>query len=61
MYGKESRDDFGTLLTADNIYPYLEQRRADFKALQSEYFETGAIVYEGMDDPSYIPLEAYGY
>ena len=61
MYGAEAREDFGIVLTPENILPYLLQRRADFKKLRAEYLMNGYVQLKGMDDPSYIPLEDYGY
>ena len=49
------------VLTPENILPYLLQRRADFKKLRAEYLMNGYVQLKGMDDPSYIPLEDYGY
>lgn len=61
MYGAETKDGFGIVLTPENILPYLQKRRADFKNLRAEYLMNGYVELKGMDDPSYIALEDYGY
>ncbi|MCR5161110.1 MAG: hypothetical protein K6C06_05000, partial [Lachnospiraceae bacterium] len=61
MYGAETKDGFGIILTPENILPYLQKRRADFKNLRAEYLMNGYVELKGMDDPSYIALEDYGY
>lgn len=55
MYGYDSHEGFGILLTKDNILSYLEQRKADWKRISDEYLEKGEMELPGMDDPSYIP------
>ena len=61
IYGRESRDGFGILLTPDNILEYTAQRYTDFKNKRGEYLMYGTVFLQDMDDPSYIPLEDYGY
>ena len=61
MYGTETADDFGILLTADNIYPYLQQRREAFLKLKDEYTQNGEVRFRDRDDPSFIDPERYGY
>ena len=54
IYGEESREGFGTLLTEDNIEEYLEKRSADREALREEYLETGSVTLGTMEDESYM-------
>ena len=55
MYGQEHYEGFGVYLTSDNIYSYLDQRRADFQRYKEEFETTGTIALQGMEDESYIP------
>ena len=55
IYGKEQHEGFGILLTEDNVFDYLAQRRADFVKLKEEYEQTGTIRLGTMDDPGYLP------
>lgn len=54
MYGGESRDGFGVYLTKDTIDDYLDERIADFRALEEEFEQTGTVELFGMEDGSYI-------
>jgi len=57
MYGADKREGFGILLTNDNIYEYLEKRKADYHALKEEYETTGTVQLQGMEDDSFLPWE----
>ena len=50
--GTNSYEGFGKLVTKDNDYEYLQERRADFYELKKEYEETGTITLNGYDHPS---------
>lgn len=53
MYGREEAGEFGVLLTPDNVYPYLEKRRADFEELKKEFEQTGTLALLTKEDPSF--------
>ena len=57
IFGKDSYEGFGTLLTPDNVYRYLEKRRSDLAALKQEYEKTGKITLQTMEDESFLPWE----
>ncbi len=47
MYGVDSMEGFGQVLTRENIYEYLEKREADFRKYKEEYETTGTVaLYE---------------
>ena len=50
--GTNSYEGFGKLVTKDNVYEYLQERRADFYELKKEYEETGTITLNGYDHHS---------
>lgn len=54
MYGKDSKEGFGVLLTSDNIEEYLAQRQADYEKLRAEYEQTGTVGLPGSDAESRI-------
>ncbi len=55
IFGKDSYEGFGQILTPKNVEVYLERKRADFAELKQEYEETGTVALMGRDDPSYLP------
>lgn len=54
MYGKGSRENFGILLTKDNIDEYIQNRREAYQKLKKEYEETGTVQLQTKEDKSYI-------
>ena len=54
MYGKGSRENFGILLTKDNIDGYIQNRRESYQKLKKEYEETGTVQLQTKEDESYI-------
>lgn len=54
MYGKDSREGFGILLTKDNIELYLAKREQDYRTLKEEYEKTGTVQLQSKEDVSYI-------
>lgn len=54
MYGKGSRENFGILLTKDNIDEYIQNRRESYQKLKKEYEETGTVQLQTKEDESYI-------
>ena len=61
MYGGPGREGFGILLTPANVLEYTAQRYRDFQNKRGEYLMYGTVFLQDMDDPSYVPLEEYGY
>lgn len=61
MFGADSRNGFGRLVTKDNVLDYLQDRRAQYMELKKEYEQTGTVTLYDMDHESYVDLEAYGY
>ena len=53
--GFEGYEGFGQLLTPDNVHEAMQRRKAQYEALKEEYDATGDIVFETMEDDSYIP------
>ena len=56
--GFKGYDGFGQLLTPDNVHEAMQKRKADYEAYKEEYETTGDIVFETIEDDSYIPWEA---
>ena len=48
-------EDFGMILTKDNVHEAMNQRRASFEKYKEEFETTGEITYYGLSDDSYIP------
>jgi hypothetical protein len=57
---EEPVDDWGVLVSKDNIGAYLERRKARYFALKKSYEEQGTIPLETMNDASFIPVESAG-
>ena len=55
IYGRRSYEGFGQVLTMANVDTYLDQKRADFTELKTEYEQTGTVALKGRDDPGYLP------
>ena len=55
--GFKGYDGFGQLLTPDNVHEAMQKRKADYEAYKEEYETTGDIVFETIEDDSYIPWE----
>lgn len=53
MYG-ERVNDYGQLLTKENVVEKLQERMESYYRLQKEWMETGTIELKGYDDPSNI-------
>jgi hypothetical protein len=51
-------DDWGILLSKDNIDAYLERRKAQYLVLKNNYEESGNIPLGTMNDSSFIPVNA---
>jgi hypothetical protein len=51
-------DDWGVLLSKDNIGAYLERRKARYFTLKKNYEEKGSIPLGTMNDASFIPVKA---
>jgi hypothetical protein len=51
-------DDWGVLLSKDNIGAYLERRKARYFTLKKNYEESGSIPLGTMNDTSFIPVKA---
>ena len=54
MYGRGNRENFGILLTKDNIDDCLQNRRDAYEDLKKEYEETGTVQLQAKEDESYI-------
>lgn len=54
MYGVDSMEGFGQILTPENIYEYLEKREADFQKYKKEYEETGTVALYEQDGPGFV-------
>ena len=54
MYGRGNRENFGILLTKDNIDDCLQNRRDAYEDLKKEYEETGTVQLQTKEDESYI-------
>jgi hypothetical protein len=60
IFGKEPvNDDWGLLLTPDNIDEYLDTRKEIYAALKAQYEESGVMMLDSISDDSFIPLKAY--
>ncbi|MDR2418459.1 MAG: hypothetical protein LBD79_05350 [Treponema sp.] len=55
---EEAVDDWGVLLSKDNIGVYLERRKARYFALKKSYEEQGIIPLGTMNGAGFIPVEA---
>jgi hypothetical protein len=52
-------DDWGLLLTPDNINEYLDRRKETYAALKAMYEKSGTMMLGAITDDSFIPLKAY--
>ena len=50
--GTNSYEGFGKLITNDNVYEYIQNRRKDFYELKYEYEQTGTVVLGSQNDES---------
>ncbi len=51
----EGFEDFGKLLTKDNVHEAMKQRKTDFEKYLQEYRQTGEVAFYGLADDSYLP------
>lgn len=58
---EEAVDDWGVLMSKDNIGAYLERRKARYFTLKKNYEENGSIPLGSMNDASFIPVETTRY
>ena len=54
MYGNGSRENFGILLTPENISEYIQNRRDGYEKLKQEYTQSGTVQRQTKEDASYI-------
>lgn len=54
VYGDKQNEKFGTLLTKNNIYEYLGERRSQYNAIIDEYNHTGTVKLYDYEDASNI-------
>jgi hypothetical protein len=61
IFNKEppADDDWGLLLTPDNIDEYLDRRKETYAKLKTIYEESGAMMLGTISDGSFIPPKAY--